>query len=58
MQYQIRLDRPDGPTTETIPHTDAREAYDHCVEVLSRTPEATAVHLHLGDTRIHTIPRR
>ena len=59
MQYQIQLERPDGALhTETLDHSDARLAYDDCVERLARDPDATAAHLHLGQTRIHTVHRR
>ncbi|RZJ96850.1 MAG: hypothetical protein EON88_05495 [Brevundimonas sp.] len=58
-QYQIQLERPTGGLDiEPIDPTDARTAYDHCVERLAKEPEVTAIHLHLGQTRIHTIRRR
>ena len=58
-QYQIQLERPDGAIhTEPLDLSDARAAYDHCVDRLANDPDATAAHLHLGETRIHTIRRR
>ena len=59
MQYLIQLERSDGALhTEILPHTDARQAYDDCVQRLTQDPNATVAHLHLGQTRIHTVHRR
>lgn len=60
VQYEIHRDRGDGsiPSVQVIAADHVSEAYDLCVDALTRDPDVSVIHLHVGATRIHSVVRR
>lgn len=57
MIYDIHTETARGVTIESIDRDSVIDAYDHCVDRAAADSEVRAVHLYLGDKRLHTVRR-
>ncbi len=57
MTYDIHTETADGVSVSSIFRDSVIDAYDHCVDCAAADPKVTAVHLYLGEKRLHTVRR-
>lgn len=57
MIYDLHREGRDGAiiSVETIEAAHVSEAYDHCVAQVASDVDTAAIHLHVGQTLIHTV---